>query len=522
MTTTTTTLSKSEQAAADLTALLKARVTLIWVVTREETRVERQIIDAAAAAKYRTDFWDCAAGFVPAEGQPQPTLIDPQRMLKDTIPGIKDRRVFVLRDLHKWMSPQVLRHLRNVSRDLQGAPRAEARTVVVISPSSDVPAELEGHASVIDWPLPERKEIADVLDTVLAGVAGRDEVNINGDRDLMIDAAVGLTAEEAATCYSKSLVMGRTIDVPAVTAEKRRVIAKDGLLEWIDTDGFDMDSVGGLEHLKAWLKTRRNGLSQRAREFGLPAPKGVLIAGVPGCGKSLTAKCVPAAWGLPLLRLDLGGIRSKWQGESESNLRKALATAEAVSPCVVWIDEVEKALAGSGGSGEADGGTSADALGTILSWMQERTGSVFVVATANDVSVLPPELLRKGRFDDLFFVDLPTRSERREIAAAAIRAHDRDPETIDLDAVAADTDGFSGAEIAALIPDALFVAFEDGERDLTTDDVISAASEVAPLSQTAEEKVTGLREWAKGRARKASADEEAATVGAGVGRDLDF
>ena len=281
------------------------------------------------------------------------------------------------------------------------------------------------------------------------------------------------------------------------------MIARERVLEWFDPHPAGLDGVGGLELLKDWLAKRRQAFSAKARAYGLPAPKGMLLVGVPGCGKSLTAKAVAAAWGMPLLRLDLGALKSKWVGDSEQNIRKALNVAETVSPCILWLDEIEKALAGAT-QGAADGGVSSDALGAVLQWMQDRAGSVFVVATANDVSSLPPELLRKGRFDEVFFVDLPTTSERVAITCAALREYDRDPATIDVDAVADATAEFTGAEISALIPDAMFSAFADAERALTTDDVLRAARATVPLAKTASEKIATLRAWATGRARPAS------------------
>ncbi|HSN68796.1 MAG TPA: AAA family ATPase, partial [Thermoanaerobaculia bacterium] len=269
-----------------------------------------------------------------------------------------------------------------------------------------------------------------------------------------------------------------------------------------------LDAVGGLDVLKSWLTSRRAAFTARARAYGLPAPKGAMLVGVPGCGKSLTAKAIATAWGMPLLRLDLGALKSKWVGESEGNIRKALKVAETVSPCVVWLDEIEKALGGAS-QGAADGGVSSDALGVILSWMQDRAGSVFVIATANDVSALPPELLRKGRFDEMFFVDLPNASERKAILSAALKANGRDGKVeITAGCIAAMSD-FTGAEIAAIVPDALFAAFADGEREITTADLIDAANTVVPLAKTASEKITKVREWAKGRARPASTPERA-------------
>lgn len=520
--------TRSARVNADITALLRARHTLLWVITREETRVERALVDASASAKYETRFWDCARGISSSTGQALRNDQDPNIAL-EYVATSQGRCVYVMRDMHKWFDPVVLRRLRNMARSLQSAPANEAKTIVVLTPSSEVPPELAGHATVIDYPLPDRAEVSQILDDVLSALPEdiRASAAPNGTRDAAIDAAVGLSAEEAANCYAKSLVTSRKIDPAIVAGEKKRVIAREKVLTWHDPDPRGLDGIGGLELLKDWLRARRAAFSPRARAFGLPAPKGTLLVGVPGCGKSLTAKCIASAWGMPLLRLDMGALRSKYVGESEGNIRRALQVAEAVAPCVLWLDEIEKALAGATGQ-QGDGGVSADALGAVLSWMQEREGSVFVVATANDVRSLPPELLRKGRFDEVFWVDLPTASERIEIALSALRAHGRgsvfcsdDPEINAQDelAVINATNGFTGAEIAALVPDALFAAFADGEREILAYDLLTAAKTVVPLSKTASEKIDALRAWAKGRARNASAPEAEAT---GTGRAIDL
>ena len=506
--------TRSQRTNADLTALLRARNTLIWVVTREEARVERAIIAAAAEARFSVRLWDCAAGTVGTDG----AVIDANGDPNAALGGVRDRRdraVYVLRDLHRWIGdPVVCRTLRNLARSLQSAPPSEARAIIVLSPSGEIPPELAGHATVLEYPLPDRAEIAALLDDVIAALPEelRGAAAPNGQRDRAIDAAVGLTAEEAANCYARSLVTSRSIDPALVAGEKKRVIAREKVLTWTDPDPRGLDAIGGLDLLKAWLLSRKAGFSARARAYGLPAPKGVFLLGPPGTGKSLTAKAVATAFGCPLLRIDLGALRSKYVGESEGNVRKALQVAEAVSPCVLWIDEIEKALAGSSGP-QGDGGVASDALGAVLSWLQERQGAVFVVATANDATSLPPELLRKGRFDDLFFIDLPTLVERASVVRAAVSAHGRDPATIDADAVARVTEGFTGAEIAALVPDALFAAFADGERALVTGDLLTAAAAVVPVSKTAAEKIGALRAWAKGRTRPASSPEAATAPG---------
>ena len=504
----TATLNAGSRAAADIAALLRARNPLIWITTREEARAERLLLEAAQAAQYEPRFWDCASGIADFAGTPQDAgtgATDPAQVLA-TIRDSKRRQVWILRDMPAWLrDPTVCRGLRSLARQLTLAPREEARAVIVLTPSSEIPPELSGHAVAVEFPLPDRAEVAAILDAAIAALPDdiRAQAAPNGMRDAAIDAAVGLTAEEAQACYAKSLVSSRKIDPAAVAAEKKRVIAREKVLEWVDPIAGGLDAVGGLEALKAWLVSRRAAYGPKARAYGLPAPKGALLVGVPGCGKSLTAKAIAAAWSMPLLRLDMGALRSKYVGESEQNIRKALRVAETVAPCVLWLDEIEKALAGAT-QGAADGGTSADALGAVLSWMQDRAGSVFVVATANDVSALPPELLRKGRFDELFFVDLPSKEERAHIIGVSLSAHGR---KLDLEAcyqVADATADFTGAELAALVPDALFAAFADGERAITTADLKTAAALTVPLARTASEKVEALRRWAKGRARPAS------------------
>jgi SpoVK/Ycf46/Vps4 family AAA+-type ATPase len=505
-------VTRSERTNLDIQDLLRSRHSLLWVVTREETRVERALIEAAAAASYDVHLWDCVAGEQDAAGQ----VLDAGRAdLGAMLQGIRDtenRTVYILRDAHAPEHLHVFnrRALRSLARHLEAAPRNQARAVIVLSPSGDIPLELQTCTTVIDYPLPERSEINRALDDVIAALPPDigQAVATNGTREKAVDAALGLTIQEASNCYARSLVTTNReharpdIDPAIVSAEKKRVISRERVLSWYDPDPRGLDAIGGLDLLKDWLRQRRSALTAKARAFGLPAPKGILLVGPPGTGKSLTAKAVSTAWGIPLLRLDMGALKSKFVGESEGNIRKALAVAETVSPCVLWVDEIEKAL--QGGTGSNDGGVSADALGTLLSWMQERQGQVFVVATANDVSVLPPELLRKGRFDELFFVDLPTAQERAAILKAALAQHGREFAPDWLQAIASQTPGFTGAELAAIVPDALFTAYA-AERELDPADLMNAASTVCPLSRTAAEKIAALRDWAKTRARPANA-----------------
>jgi SpoVK/Ycf46/Vps4 family AAA+-type ATPase len=509
---------------SEITSLLKARNTLLWINTREEQRVEREIIQAAADAKYPVRLWDCFGGIAEASGKVLDASAvapvgDMPASILSRVRDDKSRCVYVLRDFHAFVrDPFTQRALRSLARTLQSAPATEARTMIVLAPTSDIPPELQACATIVEWAMPGRDDLAKLLDDTIKALPAELQATVapNGTRERAVDAALGLTVEEASNCFAKSLVSTRTIDPAIIAGEKKRVIARGKGVTWEDPDPRGLDAVGGLDQIKAWLTQRKSAFSARARAYGLTPPKGVFLVGLPGTGKTLVSRCVAAAWGLPLLSLDLNGLQSKYVGESQTNLRATLKLLETVAPCVVRVDEIEKALAGSQGGG--DGGVAADALGTFLSWMQERKAAVFVIATANDVRSLPPELLRKGRFDETFFVDLPTRVERIEVVKAALAANGRGAVTIDHAAVADVTEGFSGAEIAALIPDAMFVGFDDGEREITTADIVAAAKRVVPLSKTAATKITDLREWAKEKARPASTPE--IERGAGTGRAL--
>lgn len=501
-------------ASQEVTALLKARNACLWVVSREEFRVERAIAQAAAAAKFETFFWDCAEGLTNLAGQVvDGSLNDPVAVLR-YIANSPARMIVVLRDFSAWLDPATKRLLKSTARKLQCLPAASAKALVILTDSSEIPPDLAGTITVIDWPLPSREEMSKIIDDVVGALQGdlAKSALQNGFRERAIDAAMGLTGDDAGSCYAKSLVVCKEIDPRVVSQEKKKVVAREGLIEWIDPDPRGLDAIGGLDEVKSWTMRRKLALSRAAREYGLPAPKGVLLIGVPGCGKSLMAKCVATAWGVPLLRLDLGALKSKWIGESEANIRRALSLAETIAPCVLWLDELEKSLAGAT-QGAADGGVSTDALGAVLSWMQDRTTPVFVVATANDVSKLPPELLRKGRFDEMFFVDLPNQTERLAIVRATLAKMGRDSKMIDERLIALNCESFTGAEIASVISDAMFDAFADGGREITTLDVARHIESTVPMSRTSAERITGLRDWARGRCRMANSASETVAMG---------
>lgn len=513
--------TRSQVIAADVAALLRARNSLLWIVTKEEARVEKYLFEAAASVKLISRTWDVAQGVAAMDGKIEDAdARDPGSALtaikSKAEASVTEPCLWIMRDLPAWLSgpagATTNRQLCNLARQLPGVPFDRAQAIAILTPSSDIPPELSGHATVIEWPLPDREEIGARVDMLIERYKLTDMVN--GRRDAVIDAAVGLSDDEAAACFSKSLVQLKRIDPVMVAAEKKRVVAKEKVLEYFEPLAGGLDSVGGLQNLKGWLLARTSAYSAKARAYGLPSPKGCVLVGIAGCGKSLTAKAISTAFGgIPLLRMDMGALKSKFVGESEGNIRRAFKVIEAMGRCVVWIDEIEKAMQGAT-SGSADGGVSSDALGTFLSWMQERQGEAFVVATANDVEALPPEVLRKGRFDEVWFVDLPTLTERVAILKATLKGFGRELPEDRLTTVAAACVNFTGAELAAIVPEALFASFNDGERELRADDLRAAASTVVPLATTASEKIAKLRAWAKTRARPASiAQAEAVQVG---------
>ncbi|MDE5067750.1 MAG: AAA family ATPase, partial [Trichodesmium sp. St4_bin8_1] len=360
------------------------------------------------------------------------------------------------KDLHPFIdSPPVTRWLRDAIASFKGT----KKTIILMSPVQNVPIELEKEVVVLDFPLPDMKELNQVLSGQLESAKNR---RISTEtREKLLKAALGLTKDEAEKVYRKAQVTAGRLtekEVDIVLSEKKQLIRRNGILEYIEKDET-INAVGGLEELKHWLRQRSDAFTERAREYGLPQPKGMLILGIPGCGKSLIAKTTSGLWGLPLLRLDMGRVYDgSMVGRSEANLRNALRTAESISPAILFIDELDKAFAGSTGSADSDGGTSSRIFGSFLTWMQEKTSPVFVMATANRVERLPGEFLRKGRFDEIFFVDLPNKEERQDIFQIHLIKRRRDIERFDLDQLSNVSDGFSGAEIEQAIIAAMYEA----------------------------------------------------------------
>jgi ATP-dependent 26S proteasome regulatory subunit len=514
-------MSHAIPSAREVEDLVKARYPLLYLVSSEEERVEKALREIALRREMRLAAWSITRGFVPLAGTLKGGDVkDPIKAL-DFLAGAEGKGIYVLRDFHAFVGdPTVVRKLRDLAHELWK--RVDTVAVVILSAVTKIPPELEKEVAIIDFDLPSREDIdrvvGDALGSLPKGCTPGIAETAEG-REQVVDAALGLTAWEAQQVIKKSLVRNKTLDVPIILGEKKHIIRKSGILEYYEAEER-LDAIGGLEVLKLWLTKRRHAFTSQAREFGLPLPRGILLIGVPGCGKSLTAKAVGAAWQMPLLRLDVGKIFGGLVGASEENIRKAIKTAEATAPSILWLDEMEKGFSGTGSSNFSDGGTTSRVFGTFVTWLQEKTAPVFVIATANNVHQLPPELMRKGRFDEIFFVDLPTREERRQILEIHLRKKGRDPSPVNLDKLMEATSDFSGSEIEQVVVSALYDAFDENPsaRELTTEQLLHAAKEIVPLAVTMQEGIAAMREWARARARLASQPHELSREALRIGR----
>jgi SpoVK/Ycf46/Vps4 family AAA+-type ATPase len=413
----------------------------------------------------------------------------------DTLPP-EQGALLVLRDFHRYCEDAgVCRRLRNLASSLRQAPR----TLVITAPDWAIPRELEDSITLLDLPLPGAEEIRQLLSTI-AGASGYPMAPAVCEQ--LTAACHGLSEQRVRQLAARALARRGQLgeaDLAEVLEEKRQAIAKSELLEYCPSEASPAD-IGGLEALKHWLEQRHMAFSEEAMRYGLPLPRGVLLVGPQGTGKSLTAKAIAHSWSMPLLRLDVGRLFAGLVGASEARTRDMIQRAEAMAPCVLWIDEIDK---GFGGDSRSDGGTSQRVLGTVLTWMAEKTSAVFVVATANGVDKLPGELLRKGRFDEIFLLDLPSADERRSILDLQLRRR-RPKHSITLEVLVDRTAGFSGAELEQTVIEAMHLAFAE-QREFGEADLIAAASQVVPLSRTAREQLEALQAWASGgRARPAS------------------
>ncbi len=491
----------------ELDVYIRARYALLLVVTPEEQRALQELEALAEEQRKPLYIWSTTAGVInSATPQRSDTSKRDPLALLSAILDDRESGIWVLRDFHPFLRDHtVVRRLREAAFGLE----ASTKTIILLGPVLKIPPELEKEITVVDFALPTAAQVDRLLEQIITASNQPNSIQVNLDRrqrGRLVQACLGLTAVEASNAVAKAIVQaGGRLDgdaIEAVTAEKQQIIRKSGLLEFYASEER-LNNVGGLDILKEWLRKRVRAFSDEARAFGLPEPKGILLVGVQGCGKSLVAKSVANSWRLPLLRLDVGRLFSSLVGSSEENLRTAIRVAESIAPVVLWVDEIEKGFSGVGSSNVSDAGTAARVFGSFITWLQEKQAPVFVIATANIVSQLPPELVRKGRFDEIFFVDLPNAAERAEIWRIHLTKRNRDTSQFDLSTLAMASDGLSGAEIEQAVIAGLYEAF-DKNRPLQMGDLLDVLQDTVPLSQMMQEEISALRAWARQRARPAS------------------
>ena len=496
----------------EIETLVRARYPILYLLANEELRADQALEEVARRRQKKLFEWSCTSGLIPggtsiqSKSSRHAATRDPLAALEQIVEQVEPA-IFVFKDFHPHLARgnhAIIRRLKEIALHLKNS----FKTIIIVAPILEVPVELEKELTVLQLPLPSREELDQLLTRIVEELRQYKHITIDLDpagRERLLQAALGLTLGEAENVLAKVIVRDERLgshDVSEVLAQKQQIVRKSGLLDYCEPAG-DFTHVGGLPLLKGWLEKRAAGFGPDARAFGLPAPKGILLLGVQGCGKSLCAKAVSAQWQLPLLRFDMGRMFGSFVGSSEENMRRAIAVAESVAPAILWVDEIDKAFAGAQHSGGSDGGTAARVFGTFLTWLSEKSAPVFVMATANDISQLPPELLRKGRFDEIFFVDLPQPAERAEIFTVHLSRRGRDPRAFDVSALVNASPDFSGAEIEESILSALYEAFH-ARAELQTAHILAVLGETVPLARTMAEQIQHLRTWADGRARHAS------------------
>ena len=486
---------------AEFELLLRSRYSIIYIQTREEERVENTIAESAKKQGNRAVYiWDFVEGYQnnPNDiglGKRNPLQsLELVEKLPESAPAI-----FVLRDFQRFLEDiSISRKLRNLAKKLKSQPK----NLVILASEISVPEDLTEIITIIEFPLPNSQEISQEVERLLMSMGQYAEKRL---LDEVVRASLGLSIERIRKVLAKAITThgGLEInDVDLILEEKRQTIRQTQILDFYPAHE-NISDIGGLDNLKDWLLRRGGAFSEQARQYGLPYPRGLLLAGIQGTGKSLTAKAIAHHWHLPLLRLDVGRLFGGLVGESESRTRQMISIAEALAPCVLWIDEIDKGFAGLKSQG--DGGTTSRVFGTFITWLAEKISPVFVVATANNIESLPPEILRKGRFDEIFFVGLPNQEERKAIFEVHLsRLRPYNIKGYDIVRLAYETPDFSGAEIEQSLIEAMHIGFSQN-REFTTEDILESASQIIPLARTAEEQIKFLQDWAAaGKARLAS------------------
>jgi len=484
----------------ELRLLINSRHPIITVETPEEERLEALLIELAAELGVPLYEWSVTSGLARVHGAPLYNTDNPEQALSN-IALIQGDGIFLLKDFARYFeNDKICRRLRDLAEKF----RTARRSIVVTGAAIPLPPDLQGDAMPFELGLPWAEDLLPCVKQALAELNREQRISVTLDVAAVGQLAhnlVGLPEEEALRALRKSVMARGKADMgllDAVLETKRETLKTEGLIETVRRDASFGD-VAGLRHLRDWLGKRKSALTLEGQRFGLEPPKGILITGVQGCGKSLAARAVAGEWGYELARLDAGALYDKYVGKSERRLHKALELAQKLAPMVLWIDEIEKAFASAGSSGDADAGLSQRLLATLLTWMQDRESGVFLAATSNNIRVLPPEMLRKGRFDEIFFVDLPDAEVRAMLFVLHLKKRGREPGGFDIAKLAAASNGFSGAEIEQAIVAGLYTAFS-AKQQLTTEILIAEIHGTQPLSVTRAEEVQAIRAWAKTRA----------------------
>lgn len=472
----------------------------------------KKIVDEQLKSEgYVFMIWDCHTGWhqISDQVKPVPDTADPVKALEYMLNDTTKAGVYILQNFHlHWSDQYVLPMVIQLLRSISTVGKTRHRHLFLVGDNSNIPVEIQRQIVMLEFMLPNKEE----LEKYVSGYIHDMDLNIK-KADILnaAEASLGMSLYEVESAMCVALVSskGKSIDKNVIFEEKANAVKRSGLLEWIPTD-IGMDSVGGLTNMKRWFSKVAKAFKdvKKAKEYNLPSPKGCITVGISGTGKSLSGKAVANLFGVPLFRCDIGRVFGGIVGETERNTRELFKLAEALAPCVILIDELEKALAGLGSSDHSDAGVTARFIGNLLYWLEEKKAPIFIMATANDVTKLPPELLRKGRFEELWFVDLPSSDERKEIFDIHIKKVGREPKKYDTNKLAKESDGLTGAEIENCIRLSLFEAFDDNMREPTTKDILTAIKEIAPLVKTKAEDIEKQRKWSKGKAKLANITKE--------------